>query len=789
MDAATDAVVEQLCRTRLFELFPELPGREVEECYMRCGGVLRITYQMLLERIPAASAAATTAAGGRSSSRSVGDDDDDAGVPPEPPRPPAEIEEQLAALAAERARTEEATRATTAAAELAAEQLARHEARIAEAEAACEAAERAAAADSLRREAVAEQLSAVLGRVQSLESDFHQRVQAAKAAALAQHAAEQECAVAAAADAAAAADDEDAAAEATAKADHHRWSQRVAVLEASVVSNREALDSAAARRRDAEGVEHRARAEEAELQKSIRNMQLQQEHDELEQAERAAQEKREMEERERLENETDLLTARLGNVERDLVQLRTGAAASAIQSQNPQSKPKSAAEVGGTSTDPNGIEPRIGEDEVSYVARQQRLAAEAKERMVAKFGNKAEGPKASASPPAPAPAPGRSGRTSPRLPPCSGILQVNVVAASYILAADPSGKSDPFVKLVLGPCARTTAVVPKTLNPVFNETITLPVIVDESAQGSDAFLLCVEVWDHDRHSRDDFLGECSVHLLDLFNGRLWTGERRIHYAFGDPRGRLGARERKQVKHRAGENPYGTVDLSFTFVPDGATPSLSTWMAERQLSDFIPRIEEAMIRAEVPDDEVLHLLAGMDDDELKEFIEACDATRSGSTETQGGTPDDTAPSLPPPPPTTPTQTPQLEVEVQGHEHEHAEEANEVKELESLDIFINDDDDGDGDGDDVTAVHVLVDLVNEDADEDEDDELVEISSAAAAANPSDSGSVPAPMVVAVEEAGLLQMQIGGFEEDDDISDDDYIDDGGLQIHYDGFAGEDD
>ena len=47
---------------------------------------------------------------------------------------------------------------------------------------------------------------------------------------------------------------------------------------------------------------------------------------------------------------------------------------------------RTAAEMAGTSTDPNGIEVMDGEDEQSYVARQRRLQDEAKARMAAKFG-------------------------------------------------------------------------------------------------------------------------------------------------------------------------------------------------------------------------------------------------------------------------------------------------------------------------------------------------------------------------------------------------------------------
>ena len=47
---------------------------------------------------------------------------------------------------------------------------------------------------------------------------------------------------------------------------------------------------------------------------------------------------------------------------------------------------KTAAELGGKSTDPNGMEVLIGEDEQAYLARQKRLQSEAKARMAAKFG-------------------------------------------------------------------------------------------------------------------------------------------------------------------------------------------------------------------------------------------------------------------------------------------------------------------------------------------------------------------------------------------------------------------
>ena len=47
---------------------------------------------------------------------------------------------------------------------------------------------------------------------------------------------------------------------------------------------------------------------------------------------------------------------------------------------------RTAEELGGTSTDPEGMEVMVGEDEQGYIARRTRLQAEAKARMAAKFG-------------------------------------------------------------------------------------------------------------------------------------------------------------------------------------------------------------------------------------------------------------------------------------------------------------------------------------------------------------------------------------------------------------------
>ena len=222
-----------------------------------------------------------------------------------------------------------------------------------------------------------------------------------------------------------------------------------------------------------------------------------------------------------------------------------------------------------------------------------------------------------------------SGRNSPTLPPSSGWLRVMVVACNNILAADASGRSDPFIKLRLGGEERSTTVCQKTLNPVFNEMLELPIDVSKNtmeqgvgpALSSDTFLLRVEVWDKDRHSRDDFLGECSVHLLDLFAG-VWSGDRHVHCAFEDPQHRLSMRERKQAKRRGGAQPYGAVDLRCSFEAKTEIPSLVEWLADRDLAVYTQRVADAMAKADIPDEEAVPMLDGMDDLELKEFIDAC-----------------------------------------------------------------------------------------------------------------------------------------------------------------------
>mmetsp|Transcript_30034 Transcript_30034/g.75582 ORF Transcript_30034/g.75582 Transcript_30034/m.75582 type:complete len:378 (-) Transcript_30034:26-1159(-) len=76
-------------------------------------------------------------------------------------------------------------------------------------------------------------------------------------------------------------------------------------------------------------------------------------------------------------------------------------------------------------------------------------------------------------------------------------LSVTVVSARDLLAKDKNGLSDPYVLLQLGKQQKKTRVVKKTLNPIFDQTLTLFAVRDS--------FLSASVWDWDRVGKD-FIG-------------------------------------------------------------------------------------------------------------------------------------------------------------------------------------------------------------------------------------------------------------------------------------------
>ncbi|XP_023599913.1 multiple C2 and transmembrane domain-containing protein 2 isoform X2 [Myotis lucifugus] len=93
-----------------------------------------------------------------------------------------------------------------------------------------------------------------------------------------------------------------------------------------------------------------------------------------------------------------------------------------------------------------------------------------------------------------------------------GILQVKVLKAVDLLAADFSGKSDPFCLLELGNDRLQTHTIYKTLNPEWNKVFTFRVKDVHDA-------LEVTVFDEDGDKPPDFLGKVSIPLLSIRDGQ------------------------------------------------------------------------------------------------------------------------------------------------------------------------------------------------------------------------------------------------------------------------------
>nr|XP_015199232.1 PREDICTED: multiple C2 and transmembrane domain-containing protein 2 isoform X2 [Lepisosteus oculatus] len=93
-----------------------------------------------------------------------------------------------------------------------------------------------------------------------------------------------------------------------------------------------------------------------------------------------------------------------------------------------------------------------------------------------------------------------------------GFLQVKVIKATDLLAADLIGKSDPFCMLELGNDRLQTHTIYKNLNPEWNTVFTFPIkdIHD---------VLEVTIFDEDGDKPPDFLGKVAISLLSVQNNQ------------------------------------------------------------------------------------------------------------------------------------------------------------------------------------------------------------------------------------------------------------------------------
>nr|XP_057944775.1 multiple C2 and transmembrane domain-containing protein 2 isoform X4 [Doryrhamphus excisus] len=96
-----------------------------------------------------------------------------------------------------------------------------------------------------------------------------------------------------------------------------------------------------------------------------------------------------------------------------------------------------------------------------------------------------------------------------------GFLQVKVIKASDLLAADLNGKSDPFCVLELCNDRLQTHTVYKSLHPEWNKVFTFPVRDIHE-------VLLVTIFDEDGDKAPDFLGKVAVPLLSIRRGQQIT---------------------------------------------------------------------------------------------------------------------------------------------------------------------------------------------------------------------------------------------------------------------------
>eukprot|EP01043_Picozoa_sp_COSAG02_P013949 COSAG02_NODE_566_length_20219_cov_13.531759_9_plen_824_part_00 len=149
-------------------------------------------------------------------------------------------------------------------------------------------------------------------------------------------------------------------------------------------------------------------------------------------------------------------------------------------------------------------------------------------------------------------------------PPSAGTVTVEVVSGMALLAADRGGVSDPFVRLSLGGQQEETAPQRKTSAPRFHQAFDFPVA---SLTGPEP-LLRLEVFDKDRGSSSDFLGEVCLDVAALLGAESWkdgTLVEPLPLELGDPGARLSKKCKKQATGRGpGEAPYGTLTVTVSF---------------------------------------------------------------------------------------------------------------------------------------------------------------------------------------------------------------------------------
>jgi len=85
-------------------------------------------------------------------------------------------------------------------------------------------------------------------------------------------------------------------------------------------------------------------------------------------------------------------------------------------------------------------------------------------------------------------------------------LTIKLLQGRGLEPKDFNGKSDPYLSIWCGATKHKTKVVPKSLDPVWNETLVL------SYSASVKKTLEIECWDQDKLSADEFMGELHIQI-------------------------------------------------------------------------------------------------------------------------------------------------------------------------------------------------------------------------------------------------------------------------------------
>ncbi|KYR01334.1 Phosphatidylserine decarboxylase proenzyme 2 precursor [Tieghemostelium lacteum] len=94
----------------------------------------------------------------------------------------------------------------------------------------------------------------------------------------------------------------------------------------------------------------------------------------------------------------------------------------------------------------------------------------------------------------------------------TGILQINVVEAKNLPAMDFNGKSDPYIECFhSAEKLFTSEIIKKSLNPVWNHKHNI--IIKKSQEN---YSLSFKLWDWDKASKNDFIGEVEIEIKKLF---------------------------------------------------------------------------------------------------------------------------------------------------------------------------------------------------------------------------------------------------------------------------------